>query len=92
MNLSWANEIVKEMVDYLSITIAAMSIMLDPSIIVLGGRLSESLDVLIEPIKANLEGTLPIIPTIRASNLGSKATVLGTIMLVFDGTFENRLS
>jgi predicted NBD/HSP70 family sugar kinase len=90
-NSSWANEIIQEMVNHLSTIIAAIAVIVDPHTVVLGGRLSSSAHILAERIKENLDGQLPILPEIIPSNLGSKASVLGTVMLVFDGTFEKKI-
>jgi predicted NBD/HSP70 family sugar kinase len=79
---------VDETVGYLSLAIAAVSTILDPEVIVLGGGVSRSADVLIGPILEKLEGVLPIQPNLVTSSLGSQAAVMGAIMLVLDITTE----
>ncbi len=82
----WAQTIVAETVDYLSVMIAGISALLDPDVIVLGGGVMRSADLLIEPIKKRLEGVVPFVPRIIASTLAEKAVVLGAIILVLDET------
>jgi len=83
---AWAQRIVGETVDYLSQAIAAISALLDPEAIVLGGGVARSADLLIEPIRVRLDGVVPFVPRILASDLGPQAVVLGAIMLVLDAT------
>ena len=83
---AWAQRIVGETVDYLSQAIAAISALLDPEAIVIGGGVARSADLLIEPIRARLDGVVPFVPRILASDLGPQAVVLGAIMLVLDAT------
>jgi len=84
----WAQQVVDGTVDYLSLAIASVSAMLDPEVIVLGGGVSRSADLLIEPILHRLEGVIPSIPRLVASPLGRRAAVMGAIMLVLDATTE----
>ena len=82
----WAQTIIDETVDYLSQALAAVGALLDPEVIVLGGGVVQSADLLIEPIRQRLQGAIPFVPRIVASNLGPRAVVMGTIMLVLDAT------
>jgi predicted NBD/HSP70 family sugar kinase len=84
----WAMQIVSETVDYLALAVGNLSVVLDPQVIVLGGGLARSADLLIEPILARLEGVIPVRPTLVPSNLGYRAAVLGAIMLVLDTTTD----
>jgi len=85
----WAVELVGEVVDYLSLVVSAVNVLLDPELIVLGGDISQPGASLVEPILSRLEGTVPSQPNLVASPLGSRATVMGAIMLVLNGTMEN---
>ncbi len=85
----WALQVVEETVDYLAFSIAAISAILDPQVIVLGGGVARSADVLIPPILQRLQGVVPALPRLVQSTLGSHAAVLGAIMLVLDLTTEN---
>ena len=79
----WATVVLDETVDYLAQLIGAISTIFDPDVILLGGGVSRSADLLIEPICSRLEGTLLLVPKIRASQLGYRAAVMGaTIRLL----------
>lgn len=84
----WAQKLVAETIDYLSLAIAAMTAVLDPEVIVLGGGVARSADILIQPIIKNIEGVVPFMPRIVQSTLSERAAVLGAIMLVLDATTE----
>jgi predicted NBD/HSP70 family sugar kinase len=90
---SWAQQLLDETVDYLSLAVAAVSAILDPQVIVLGGAILRAArglapDLLIEPILSRLEGVLPSRPNLVGSQLGSRAAVMGAIMLVLEMTTE----
>jgi predicted NBD/HSP70 family sugar kinase len=82
----WALSIINEEVDYLAIAIANLSVSFDPELIVLGGGVSNSADLLIEPILQRLNGMIPTPPKLVASNLGLRATVMGAITKVLHQT------
>ncbi len=86
---TWAQEVVDETADYLSLSISAIQCLLDPDVIILSGGVAASSDLLIEPILERLRGTVPVLPRIVASSLGYRATVMGAIMLVLKGTTEH---
>ncbi len=83
---AWARQVVAETVDYLAFTVAVISTVLDPQVIVLGGGVARSADLLIKPILSRLEGVIPTRPNLVPSSLGSRAAVMGAIMLVLDTT------
>jgi glucokinase-like ROK family protein len=85
----WARQAVNEMVDYLSLAIASICTLLDPEIIVLGGGVAGSSDLLIEPILRRLDGVVLYAPRLVASPLGRRAAVMGAIMLVLSATTEH---
>jgi predicted NBD/HSP70 family sugar kinase len=68
--------------------IAAVSITIDPEIIVLGGGVTKLADLLIPRILDRLDGVIPVRPNLVASDLGSRAAVMGAISLVLDLTTE----
>jgi predicted NBD/HSP70 family sugar kinase len=86
---AWACKVVSETVDYLAFAAAAISLLIDPQVIVLGGDLALQADLLIGPILQRLEGVIPVQPRLEASWLGGQAAVLGAIMLVLDITTEH---
>ena len=86
---SWAQQVVSETVDYLSLAIANVSALLDPELVILGGGVARSADLLIEPILRRLEGVIPFTTRLMVSSLGRWATVMGAVMLVFNATSEH---
>jgi predicted NBD/HSP70 family sugar kinase len=90
---SWAQQLLDETVDYLSLAVAAVSAILDPQVIVLGGAILHAAnglvsDLLIAPILNRLEGVLPNRPNLVQSQLGARAAAMGAIMLVLEVTTE----
>jgi predicted NBD/HSP70 family sugar kinase len=79
-NEPWAEAILADTVDYLALAIAAVTLLYDPEVIVLGGGVSRSADMLIEPVLRRLDGTMPILPKILVSQLGYRGAVLGAAM------------
>jgi glucokinase-like ROK family protein len=82
----WARPIIDETVDYLAIAIASIGAYFDPELIVLGGSVARSADLLIEPILRRIEGATPVPPRLVASTLGHRATVVGAIINVLHNT------
>lgn len=82
----WACKIITETVDYLAIAIANLSVSFDPELIVLGGGVSRSADMLVEPILKRMQGCIPTLPKLVVSNLGLKAGVMGAITNVLHNT------
>jgi len=85
---SWAQQVVNETVDYLSLAIANISVVLNPEMVVIGGGVAGSADLLIAPIQRRLDGVIPSMPRIVASPLGRDAAVMGAIMQVMNATEE----
>jgi glucokinase-like ROK family protein len=86
---AWAMQVVNETVDYLALAIGSIAAILNPEVIVIGGGVSQSADLLVEPIKRRLDGVLPNIPRIVTSTLGPRAAVMGAIVLVLNETTEH---
>ncbi len=84
----WAKHLLEEAVDYLTMCIANISVLLDPEIIVIGGGVAQAAEILIDPIRERMEGTIPHRPDIRLSKLGTRAAVMGTIARVLQHTAE----
>lgn len=77
---SWPAPILADTVDFLAQAIASIQLVVDPDVILLGGGVSRSADLLIEPILARLRGAIPILPRLEASRLGYRAAVMGAIV------------
>ncbi|RZU11108.1 putative NBD/HSP70 family sugar kinase [Kribbella rubisoli] len=56
----------------------------DPRLLVLGGAFSQSADVLMEPLAAELDRLCPRVPELRASSLGALCVALGAASLALD--------
>ncbi len=74
-----AKAVIQETVDYLSIAVVNLACILDPERIIISGDLAEFGDLFIEPIRARLEGVIPVVPDIVLSDLGLDAPVLGAV-------------
>ncbi|MGZ6346123.1 MAG: ROK family transcriptional regulator [Anaerolineales bacterium] len=83
---SWAWKVINETVDYLSIAIANLVSAFDPEVVVLGGGVSRSADMLITPILDRITVAIPNPPKLVVSNLGLQATVMGAITNVLHNT------
>ncbi|MEV0586171.1 ROK family protein [Nonomuraea sp. NPDC050310] len=70
--------------DDLAVGAAAMALLLDPEVVILGGGFSRSADVLLEPLRARLERSCMRPPEVRASTLGEECVVLGAIDYAVD--------
>ena len=82
----WAWALINETVDYLAVTIANLAVCFDPDLIVLGGGVSRSADLLVGPILKRIEGTIPVLPRLVVSSLGLRAGVMGAITNVLHNT------
>ena len=85
----WAKDVVAETVDYLALATATIAAIIDPEVIIMGGGVARSADILIPPILEKLDGVLPSPIRLVQSPLGSRAAVMGAIMLVLDTTTEH---
>lgn len=83
---NWAKTIINETIDTLAIAIANLVALFDPELVVLGGGVSRSADLLIDPIQARLAIALPNPTNLVVSNLGLQATVMGAITNVLHNT------
>lgn len=84
----WAVHLVEKAVDYLAIMVANLSVAFDPDIIVIGGSISRSADLLIDPILNRLKGAIPNLPRLESSSLGMRAGVMGAITHVLHNTAD----
>jgi glucokinase len=82
----WACTIINETVDYLAIAIANLAVAFDPELIILGGGVSRSATMLVDPILQRMEGTIPTLPNLVVSSLGLRAGVMGAITNVLHNT------
>lgn len=78
----WAQKVLDDTIDYLAQAVASIALVVDPDVIVLGGGVARSADLLIDPIISRLNGVIPIQPKITASHLGYRAGILGGVSKV----------
>jgi len=64
---------------HLALAIAAIAAVLDPELVVLGGRIGQRGELLIPPLERRLQQLTPLRPRITASKLGDDSVLLGSI-------------
>jgi glucokinase len=84
----WALEVVDAIVDTLSLVIANLSVCFDPALILLGGKIAQSSDLLLEPIRQRLQGVIPHVPTLEIVRLKDQAALYGCVVLTFQKVTE----
>jgi glucokinase len=85
---AWSTAVVAETVDYLAMALVNVSTLLDPQVIILGGGVSESADVLLPLVQARIQDILPVAPVIKVSTLGRSAAVMGAIVRTIHATSD----
>ncbi|MFF3558793.1 ROK family protein [Streptomyces sp. NPDC002574] len=65
-------------------TVAAVAAVLDPDLIVLGGGVGHSADLLLSTLRESLRGLTPLRPRISPSSLGEDAVLLGAVATALD--------
>ncbi|MFJ7277713.1 ROK family protein [Kitasatospora sp. NPDC098663] len=63
----------------LAYAVAVLSAVLDPDLVVLGGGIGNSADLLLEPLEQTLHRIAPMRPTLAPSLLGEEAVLLGAV-------------
>lgn len=84
----WAIQVVDETIDFLALGISTVAVLFDPELIVIGGGVSGAADLLLEPILERIKGSIPILPRLKASTLGPRAAVMGTITSTLHSTTD----
>ncbi|MER5596207.1 ROK family transcriptional regulator [Streptomyces sp. NPDC002265] len=69
-------------------TVAAAAAVLDPDLVVLGGGVGHSVDLLLGPVREHLRTLTPLRPRISPSRLGEDAVLLGAVATAL-GTARN---
>lgn len=75
---------VRRYVRDLSLGTAALVLALDPQMVVLGGGFSRSADMLLDPLRRELDKQVIRTPEVLASTLGDECVVLGAVRLALD--------
>lgn len=68
----------------IALAIAAITPVVDPELVVLGGEIGCNGDLLLEPIERELRTLLPFLPRVEVSALGEEAVVDGAIALALE--------
>jgi predicted NBD/HSP70 family sugar kinase len=76
-----ATSIVDDVVRTLARGVAAICAVLNPTLVVVGGGLSNAGDLLVQAIGSQLEQLVPFAPTVVVSSLGDQAVPLGAVRL-----------
>lgn len=74
-----ALKVVMEEARQIALAIAAVSPVLDPQLVILGGGIAGNGDLLLEPIERELRTLSPFHPQLAASDLGDEAVLAGAI-------------
>jgi predicted NBD/HSP70 family sugar kinase len=82
---------VRRYVRDLGVGVAALVLMLDPQLVVVGGGFSRSADLIVEPLVAELDRWCVRTPQVRVSTLGDEGVVLGAVRLALDHVSEGWL-
>ncbi|MEU4930190.1 ROK family transcriptional regulator [Streptomyces yokosukanensis] len=65
-------------------TVAAAAAVLDPDLVVLGGGVGHSVDLLLGPVQEHVRALTPLRPRIAPSRLGEDAVLLGAVATALD--------
>lgn len=74
-----ARRIVEELLDDTALALAAITVVVDPEMIILDGAIGRSLQPYLGELSERLTGRLPAVPRLCVSGLGPNATVIGAI-------------
>ncbi|HTX78266.1 MAG TPA: ROK family transcriptional regulator [Longilinea sp.] len=83
---TWAIKLIDEMVQYLAVAIANLTVSFDPDLIILCGDVTRFANMLIEPIVNYIDSSIPTPPKLVMSDLGRKAVAMGAITNVLHNT------
>ena len=68
-----------EVDDYLAMAIIAITALLDPEAIIVGGGTAEAGEDLLDPVREQVDREVQTLPAIIASALGSEAQLYGAV-------------
>jgi len=74
-----AHEVVQEVARRIALHVVPVAAVTDVSLVVLGGGLGANGDLLLEPVRAHLDGWIPYPPRIEVSSLGEAAVLTGAL-------------
>jgi predicted NBD/HSP70 family sugar kinase len=74
-----ALEVVQREAERLAHAVAAVAAVIDPELIILGGGIGDSADLLLDPLRESLKRLTPLVPELAASELGANAVLQGAL-------------
>ena len=77
-----AQAIVEETIRYLGLMVANVACVLNPEMVVIGGGVARSADLLLDGIRQQVEGVVPVVPRLAVSTLGKDAIIHGAFAMV----------
>lgn len=81
---SAASQVVGVVGERIALAIAAVVPVLDPDLVILGGVVDHTADLLLEPVRRELEELSPFRPRVEPSALGDEAELHGAVALALD--------
>lgn len=79
-----AISVAEEVFDYVGIACAALSVVLDPEVIVLAGQLARQPQYAVKQVRQRLAGRITFPPTLLASELGEDGALTGVAQIAID--------
>ncbi|MEX1172424.1 MAG: ROK family transcriptional regulator [Chloroflexota bacterium] len=81
-----ATDLVSEIADEFALAVGGLAAMLAPELIVIGGGIGRSADLLIPRLRERLVGRVPHVPRIEPAALGDDATLIGAAELAIEAS------
>ena len=81
-----AGKLADELLDLTALSIAAMCVVLDPELVIIGGSTDEAgMSVMIDGVRERLVGRILRVPPLKPAALGADAIMIGAASLAADG-------
>jgi predicted NBD/HSP70 family sugar kinase len=87
-----ALEVVGLVAERIALAIAAVAPVVDPELVILGGRTGCNGDLLLEPVQRELAALSPFRPRIEISDLGEEAELRGAVSMALEAARERLFS
>jgi predicted NBD/HSP70 family sugar kinase len=84
-----AKRVVRTEAARIALAIAAISSVLDPELVILGGGIGGNGDLLLEPVDQELRELSPFRPRIEVSTLGEEATLHGSVSMALQAAHDH---
>jgi predicted NBD/HSP70 family sugar kinase len=77
-----AQAVVDETIQYLGLVVANVACLLNPEVVIIGGGVARSADMLLDGIREMIDGVVPVVPRLAVSALGKDAVIQGAFAMV----------